>query len=272
MLKSLIGKYIDKRTRPLRDELVLLTEEVDHLRSRLDLGDAAFARFQAERRSPEYLSVFESKAPLVSALIATYNRADLLCARALRSLIEQDYENLEIIVVGDACRDHTEEAVAKLGDPRIQFINRPVRGDYPENPHLRWMVAGTDPVNQALELAKGDFITHLDDDDEHDVRRISQLLAFAQENRADLVWHPFDFEDGRGKWTRNEAAGFKRGQVTTSSVFYHRWFKQIPWDPHAYLNLEPGDWNRFRKFKFLGAELKRFPQALLRHYRERTNR
>jgi glycosyltransferase involved in cell wall biosynthesis len=263
--------FIDRHLDPLRKQLADLTDEVDALRSRLDLGTEAFDAFQAARRSAEYQVAFDVEKPLVSVCIATYNRADLLAGRCLRSLCNQTWDNLEMIVVGDGCTDHTEEAVAALKDPRIRFVNRPQRSAYPEHPHLCWMVGGAEPFNQALDMAHGHFITHLDDDDEHVPHRVEALLRLIRAERADVLWHPFDYETSSGKWKREEARSFRRGQATTSSVFYHAWFKRIPWDSLAYQYREPADWNRFRKFRFLAARTARHPDSLLRHYREKNN-
>ncbi len=63
-----------------------------------------------------------------------------------------------------------------------------------------------------------------------------------------------------------------RGQATTSSIFYHHWLGRYPWDIDAHLLLEPGDWNRMRKFKYLGVTVERYPEPLLRHFRERHQR
>lgn len=245
-------------------------DAIDNLRSRVDIPDDLFMQFQEDRNSAAYNSVFDKKEPLVSICVATYNRAKLLTERCLNSLIHQDYHNIEIIVVGDCCTDDTEQRVKAMNDPRIRFVNLPERGKYPENPDWRWMVAGTVPVNYALDMANGDFITHLDDDDEHSQDRISKLVSFIQETRADIVWHPFQRETSFDKWRLKNCYYFRKTEVTTSSVFYHCWFKRIHWDINAYKYREPGDWNRFRKFVYLGCTSKRFPEALLKHYKERS--
>jgi len=262
----------DKDREALKAELESLREELDTLRSRQDLEPGAFAAFQAERRTEAYQAVFDVDQPLVSVCIATYNRRELVTSRAIASVLAQTYPHLEVVVVGDACTDDTGAAIAALGDPRVRFVNRANRGVYPEAPNLRWMVAGTDPINDALALAKGHFITHLDDDDAFAPNRLEVLLAHIRAARADLLWHPFQYEDPSGKWRTNHAPLFRKTQVTTSSVLYHRWFKDLPWDPEAYLYGEPGDWNRFRKFKFLGVKAERHPEVLLRHFRERNNK
>lgn len=247
-----------------------LRDENDIIRSRFDVPNELFDNFQHSRKTPEYQSVYDKPYPLVSICIATYNRARLLVERSLRSALAQDYSNLEIVIVGDGCTDETEELIAKISDERLRFVNRPQRGDYPEDPVLRWMVAGTAATNHAIELARGDFITHLDDDDEHPSDRVSKLVQFIQETRADIVWHPFWVELSNNCWKLKEATEFRRYAVTTSAVFYHNWFKRLPWDINAYRFYEPGDWNRFRKFKYLGVHAHRYREPLLKHYKERN--
>jgi hypothetical protein len=120
-------------------------------------------------------------------------------------------------------------------------------------------------------MARGDFITHLDDDDEYLPGRIAKLVRFAQATRAEFVWHPFYSEQEPGIWRVNHAEEFMFASVTTSAAFYHRWLVRIPWDINAWRYNEPGDWNRFRKLKYLGVRASRFDEPLLRHYREGAN-
>lgn len=247
-----------------------IQEAIDTLHSRIDVPDELFAHFQVDRKSKNYQRVFQEKEPLVSVCVGTYNRADLVTNRCIKSILDQDYDNIEVIVVGDHCTDNTEKLIKQINDKRVRFFNLPKRGNYPAKPEWRWLVAGTVPFNEALRLAKGDFITHLDDDDEYLPDRISKLVPFIQRNRADVVWHPFRRELPSGKWQLKSGTFFKRNEVTTSSSFYHKWFKIIPWNINAYKYNEPGDWNRFRKFKYLGAKIVRFPEPLLKHFRERN--
>jgi glycosyltransferase involved in cell wall biosynthesis len=132
------------------------------------------------------------------------------------------------------------------------------------------MVAGSTAMNAALALAEGDFVAHLDDDDECLPERVSTLLARIRETRADLVWHPFWYETTPDTWKLNPAQNFCYQSATTGSVLYHRWFARIPWDLEAYRMGEPGDWNRLRKFSYIGANTMREPTPLMRHYRERN--
>ncbi len=207
--------------------------------------------------------------PLVSVCVATYNRARLLTERCIPSILGQTYGHFEVIVVGDGCTDETEELIRRFHDSRLKFVNLPRRGHYPEDPARQWFVAGAQAMNEALVLARGDFITHLDDDDEYLPERLEKLVAFARERVCDLIWHPFWWEDGDGQWMLNQAKEFVLGQVTTSSVFYRSWFARIGWDLDSYLLMEPADWHRFRRIKYVGPAGMRYPEPLLRHYRER---
>lgn len=206
--------------------------------------------------------------PLVSVCVATYNRAGLLLERCLPSILAQTYDHFELIIVGDGCTDDTQERLAGIRDPRVRFINLPARGHYPEDRWRRWMVAGTAALNRGLDLARGDFVTHLDDDDEYRPDRLEKLAAFARAHGCDVVWHPFWWQP-HGDWEVNEGREFAYSQVTTSSVFYRAWFTKIKWDLGAHWLAEPGDWNRFRRFKYLGPVMMRYPEPLLKHYRER---
>lgn len=241
----------------------------DRLKSSLDVDAGLIRDLAQDRMSNEYQSIFSMDQPLVSVCVGTYNRAELLTNRCIPSILDQTYQNLEVLVVGDACSDDTADRIAAIGDPRLRFVNLPQRGQYPENPRLRWMVAGTQSVNHALRLARGAFITHLDDDDEYLPNRIEALVRFAQDRRLDLIWHPFLAERVDGTWYERECGEFQMGGITTSSSFYHRWFSRIEWNPRAYRWREPGDWNRFRKFKYLGVNAERYPEYLLKHYKER---
>lgn len=263
----------------------ILSEEIDSLntrvarleqaaerdRSRQDLGFEFAARFQEARRSDEYQAAFTTELPLVTIIIATYNRAQLLIERSVDSALNQTYRNLQVVVVGDHCTDDTFERLAAVDDPRLEVVNLPSRGDYPVDPYRRWMVAGSPAMNEGLRRARGQWVTHLDDDDRHPLHRVEYLVREAQARRVEFLWHPFRREWEDGSWETIAANDFAAGAVTTSSIFYHSWLTRIHWDINAHYSLEPGDWNRLRKFAWLDVKRERVDEVLLDHYRERAN-
>lgn len=62
-----------------------------------------------------------ASAPLVSVLITTYNRSNVL-RRAINSVLMQDFRDFEIVVIDDCSSDDTTEVVASFADPRIRYI------------------------------------------------------------------------------------------------------------------------------------------------------
>ena len=252
---------LENQTAILRGQSELNMEQLDLLKSSLDVPQELVDEFfDWKERNPV------PERPLVSVAVATYNRAKVLTERCIPSVLGQTYENLELIVVGDHCTDETEEAVARIEDPRLKFVNLTEKSVYPEDPRRRWMVAGTPPTNEAFSMAQGDYVTQLDDDDEYLPGRLEKLVAFAGENDCDFVWHPYWVEEDGGQ-RLVKAESFSYGQVTNASAFYRSWFKKIEADIESHRLMEPGDWNRFRKIKYIGPVCMRYPEPLLRYHR-----
>jgi glycosyltransferase involved in cell wall biosynthesis len=91
--------------------------------------------------------------PLVSVVVPTYRRPELL-RRALGSIVEQTYDNLEVLVVGDNCPD-LDSVIDSLHDGRIRHWNLPVHT----------ADSGASPRNYALKtMARGTLVAYLDDD------------------------------------------------------------------------------------------------------------
>lgn len=78
----------------------------------------------------------------VSVVVSTYNRPDSLLA-ALSSVSAQSYPIHEIIVVGDCCDEATGNALLKLGDARIRYINLDTRHGDQSGPNNRGVLEST---------------------------------------------------------------------------------------------------------------------------------
>ena len=129
------------------------------------------------RGTPDYQRAFDEAAPLVSVVIPTDDRGDLLMERAIPSILTQTYPNFEIIVVGDCAPAATGERLATLADPRITYHNLTYRGPYPEEPRDLWHVAGIPPRNLGVRLARGLWIAPLDDDDASPIPATSRACS-----------------------------------------------------------------------------------------------
>lgn len=109
----------------------------------------------------------------VSIYISTYNRVNKL-KRAIFSVLNQDYTNIEIIVCDDASNDGTEEFMNDL----VKFDNRVL---YIRNTSNLGACATR---NNAINVATGKFITGLDDDDEFMADRVSVFVKYWDDNYA----------------------------------------------------------------------------------------
>lgn len=192
--------------------------------------------------------------PLVSVVINTYSRGQLLAERTLPAVFEQTHQNLEVVVVGDCCPDDTPERMAQIKDPRLRFHNLPERGKYPDNPQERWFVAGTAPANHALRIAKGQWIAHLDDDDVLTPTYLEDMLKRAYETDAELVYAQSHFEATPGVWRMDGSPNFPSGRwphrgeaIAHSAVMFRSYLRFFEYDINAYKYKRAGDmWLWFR--------------------------
>ncbi|GAH74960.1 unnamed protein product, partial [marine sediment metagenome] len=91
--------------------------------------------------------------PTVSVIIPTYNRAYLI-GRAIQSVLNQTYQDFEIIVVDDGSTDDTEEIVRSFKDKRIGYVR-----------HEKNKGAAA-ARNTGIKAAKSEYIAFQDSDDE----------------------------------------------------------------------------------------------------------
>jgi len=172
--------------------------------------------------------------PLISVTIATYNRSDLLTKRTLPSIFGQTYPNLEIIIVGDGCTDRTAEMITEIGDSRVRFVNLPERGKYPSDQRKRWMVAGVPPINEALRLARGTWIAHIDDDDIFEPEHIETMLRFAREGLYEFVYSKMSKQTGTDSWEIIGSAPDGCWHVPHSNAFFRSYLKLFKFDLNSW--------------------------------------
>lgn len=91
--------------------------------------------------------------PFFSVITCTYNREDTIL-RALESLLDQTFENWECIIIDDASIDRTYEVILPYLSDKIKYHLFPHQG-------------AAISKNMGIDLAKGQYITFLDSDDEY---------------------------------------------------------------------------------------------------------
>jgi chlorobactene glucosyltransferase len=115
--------------------------------------------------------------PLVSVLIPARNEAhNIECC--VRSILAQDWPNLEILVLDDRSEDGTG-ALARACGTQVRVLDGEAM---PEG----W-VGKNWACHQLAKVAKGEWLLFTDADTEHDAGWISALIAMAEATRADLL-------------------------------------------------------------------------------------
>jgi len=142
------------------------------------LAFAAVSLYELARRKPLFLAAHAQQttnAPLVSVLMPSRNEARRILAQSVQSVLAQDYEQLEVIVVNDRSNDGTEAILRSIAatDKRLSLING-------VEPPAGWL-GKPYALQQALESSRGQWVLTVDADmvlekDAVDVA-LSQALA-----------------------------------------------------------------------------------------------
>jgi glycosyltransferase involved in cell wall biosynthesis len=179
----------------------------------------------------------------------------LLVERAIPSALNQTYKNIELIVVGDRCTDDTEQMVENLRSRRVKFFRLPQTAERPETGYDAWLVAGVDASNMGIRLSSGDWIVHLDDDDELAPEHIETMLRFATENELEMVYGKVLVDTGRGEPIELGSFPPELGKMSHSGVSFSSRLKFFSYDKNGWKYLEPGDWCLWRRMEEAGVRI-----------------
>lgn len=105
----------------------------------------------------------------VSVIIPTYNREKTIL-RALQSVLDQTYSNLEVLVIDDGSTDGTANIVKGIGDDRLKYIVLEKNGG-PSNAR-----------NIGVQMAEGEWIAFQDSDDCWHKNKIEKQIAYINNN------------------------------------------------------------------------------------------
>jgi glycosyltransferase involved in cell wall biosynthesis len=154
-----------------------------------------------------------SSPPLVSIVVATYNRSAVLF-HAIDSVRRSTIQDWELVVVGDCCTDDSDAVVASFADPRITFVNLE-----------RNVGEQSGPNNAGVRRARGRYLAFLNHDDLYFPDHLRTAIDCLERTGADLVWTPVLMslpvapEDlSSGRWTIR-LTGVTAGETYDPRVF-----------------------------------------------------
>lgn len=116
---------------------------------------------------------------MVSVIIPAYNRENTI-ERAVMSVLNQTYKDLELIVVDDCSKDNTVEVLKSIKDDRLKIIE------------LEKNSGACVARNVGIENAQGDYIAFQDSDDEWLLDKLEKQMAIFEKEKVDLVFCAFN--------------------------------------------------------------------------------
>jgi len=122
-----------------------------------------------------------NKSDVVSVIITTHKREPEIVLRAINSVLQQTHTNIEIIVVDDSpslfsLRKEVKKEIEGIKDNRLHYIQHEMNK------------GACVARNTGLDIAKGEFIAFLDDDDVWHKQKLEKQLKKILETESGLVY------------------------------------------------------------------------------------
>lgn len=112
---------------------------------------------------------------MVSVIIPSYNRASTI-EKSVRSVLNQTYRDIELIVVDDCSTDNTKQVLEQIHDDRLRY-------------HCLEKNSGACAArNKGIELARGEYIAFQDSDDEWLPHKLETQLKAMQESGTEVCF------------------------------------------------------------------------------------
>jgi len=189
------------------------------------------------------------KTPLVSIITPSFNQAAYLEATIL-SVLEQDYPNIEYIVIDGGSKDGSVEILQKYDDRISYWVSEHDAGQ-------------TDAINKGFAHASGEIFAWINSDDLYQPGAIADAVAALQARpELGLVYGDADFINEQGDWVGKFAAAptnlkrLRRGYVhipQQATFFRSRLWSMVgPLDPSFFFAMDYDLWVRIASLAPLG--------------------
>ena len=122
------------------------------------------------------------KKDLVSIIIPVYN-AEKFIKETIDSVLDQTYDNFELILVNDCSTDKSSDIIKEYKDKRVKLLNNKVNSKAAVS------------RNNGIKKAKGKYICFLDADDKWDKEKLEKQVNFMKEKDCAFSFTSYEFAD-----------------------------------------------------------------------------
>jgi glycosyltransferase involved in cell wall biosynthesis len=182
-----------------------------------------------------------STEPLVSIVTPSYNQAPFL-ESTIRSVLDQDYPNVEYIIVDGGSDDGSPEIIRKYAHRLAWWVSEKDRGQ-------------TDAINKGFSHARGEILAWLNSDDVYEPNAVREAVEILKNHpKVGMVYGDANFIDekghviGRFPAAQTDLSRLRRGYVhiPQQSAFWRAdlWRRVGPLDPSFYFAMDYDLWVR----------------------------
>ena len=179
--------------------------------------------------------------PLFSIITPSFNQVRYL-ESTIRSVLDQDYPNIEYIIVDGGSEDGSVEVIRRFSDRLAWWVSEKDRGQ-------------TDAINKGFARANGEILAWLNSDDTYEPHAITEAVGFLQSRpEVGLVYGDANFIDengcfiGRFPAAQTDYRRLRQGfvHVPQQAAFWRAdlWRKVGPLDPSFYFAMDYDLWTR----------------------------
>jgi glycosyltransferase involved in cell wall biosynthesis len=181
------------------------------------------------------------KQPLVSIITPSFNQAEFL-EETIRSVLDQDYERIEYIIVDGGSTDGSLEIIKRYEPVLTQFVSENDLGQ-------------TDAINKGFGMANGDIYAWLNSDDTYLPGAVREAVEFLRENRhIGMVYGKAYYINEKSEPVAlypagpTDHEGLRRGinTIPQQTMFFRStiWRMVGPLDPSFYYAMDYDLWTR----------------------------